>query len=216
MILRAGHKLIAGALLALSPLCMALDVKLVDDSGNPLTHAVVALFPVDKPRPAENPGKPMRAEVDQRDRQFVPYVSAVMAGTEVHFPNSDNIRHHVYSFSPAKRFELRLYHGTTAEPVRFEQAGKVVLGCNIHDDMLGYIYVVDTPFFAVTDRTGRANFADFPERKLHYQIQHPQLIEPVQGQLSVSAEAVTLTIGALAPDPRESQPRTELEALFDR
>lgn len=188
-------------------------VQLVDDDLQPVADAVIAIYG-DGTAPTATINK--RADVDQVDRQFTPYVSVVEAGTRVYFPNSDDIRHHVYSFSPAKRFELRLYHGTTAEPVVFEQAGKVVLGCNIHDDMIGYIYVVDTPYYAVTDVSGAARFVQLPEGNLRYQVQHPQLAEPVVGELSAASELKTINVGRLLPDPRKTKPRTELEALFDR
>lgn len=211
---RWGRRYLMGwVLLALAPACVALPVKVVDAAGEPVAHAVVALFPREDRNLAEGaPDGPGRAEVDQRDRQFVPYVSAVRTGTEIHFPNSDNIRHHVYSFSPAKRFELRLYHGSTADPVQFDTAGKVVLGCNIHDDMLAYIYVLDTPHFAVTDHTGRADFAALPGTDWAYEIQHPRLATSVTGILAKEP----INIGPLGPDPRQTRPRTELEALFDR
>ncbi len=77
--------------------------------------------------------------MDQQGHQFVPHLLVVQAGTEVTFPNSDNVSHHVYSFSPTKPFELPLYKGDVYPPVTFEKAGIVVVGCNIHDSMLGYI-----------------------------------------------------------------------------
>ena len=84
----------------------------------------------------------------QQGKQFLPGVLVVPVGTSVHFPNRDSVRHHVYSFSPAKKFELKLYTGTPANPVVFERAGVVTLGCNIHDRMVGWIVVVDTPYYA--------------------------------------------------------------------
>lgn len=90
--------------------------------------------------------RPVQAQMDQRDRQFSPDLLVVPAGSAVAFPNSDDIRHHVYSFSPARRFELPLYAGSSAEPVEFPVPGVVVLGCNIHDWMQGHILVMDTPY----------------------------------------------------------------------
>ena len=84
----------------------------------------------------------------QQGKQFLPDVLVVPVGTSVHFPNRDSVRHHVYSFSPAKKFELKLYTGTPANPVVFDRAGVVTLGCNIHDRMVGWIVVVDTPYYA--------------------------------------------------------------------
>ena len=96
-------------------------------------------------------------------------------GTAVIFPNSDNIRHHVYSFSPAKRFELPLYSGVPAEPVVFDKVGFVTLGCNIHDWMIAYIAVLPTPYFQVTRGDGRAVLKDLPAGQYTVQVWHPAL-----------------------------------------
>ena len=94
--------------------------------------------------------------MDQANNAFVPHVLVIQTGTQVLFPNSDSVSHHVYSFSEAKSFELGLYKGNAYPPVSFDRPGIVVLGCNIHDGMLGYIVVVDTPYFALTDERGTA------------------------------------------------------------
>ena len=94
------------------------------------------------------PEKRGREIVDQINLEFVPHVKPVVVGSPVYFPNKDDVRHHVYSFSPAKRFELPLYSGTPAAPVVFDRPGIVAIGCNIHDWMLGYIYVAETPYLA--------------------------------------------------------------------
>jgi plastocyanin len=104
------------------------------------------------PRP--QPGQ--KAIMDQRDLSFVPDVLVVQTGTAVDFPNSDQVRHQVYSFSPAKTFQLALYAGRAHAPVVFDKAGLVTLGCNIHDSMVGYIYVTDSPWFAFTGADGSA------------------------------------------------------------
>lgn len=92
--------------------------------------------------------------MDQIDQRFVPFVLPVRTGTAVTFPNSDSIAHQVYSFSPSKRFELGLYRGRPYPPVVFDKPGIVVLGCNIHDKMIGYVYVTDAPEFGKTDEQG--------------------------------------------------------------
>jgi plastocyanin len=118
-----------------------------------------------------------RAVVDQQDKQFVPHVRPVMIGTEVTFPNRDEIRHHVYSFSPAKKFELPLFKGTQSAPVTFDKPGIVVLGCNIHDWMLGYVAVLETPHFATTAADGRARIADVPAGTYDVHVWHPRLAD---------------------------------------
>lgn len=146
-----------------------IQLTISDTSGKPLNNAVAALVPEIKPvfnTPAE-------ARIDQRNRMFIPGVMAVRTNTLVRFPNSDDIRHHVYSFSPAKKFELRLYHGMTAQPVLFEKPGTVVLGCNIHDSMVAYIYVVDTEYFALSDASGNIRI-QAPAGKYQLQVYHPR------------------------------------------
>ena len=105
-----------------------------------------------------------RAVLDQKNRTFVPHILPIQTGTAVTFPNSDNVRHQVYSFSAAKRFQLPLYAGTPAAPVVFDKPGVVTLGCNIHDQMSAYLVVVDTPYFALTT-SGRAELPGLPEGK---------------------------------------------------
>lgn len=202
-----------GLLLPGLSLAAELTVEVRGPEGRPLEHAVAALLSEvsDSDRP--------EAVMDQRDRQFAPYVLAVRTNTLVRFPNSDDIRHHVYSFSPAKRFELRLYHGSTAEPVLFDQAGKVSLGCNIHDAMLGYIYVVDSQWYDVSDSDGRAVLADIPAGDYDLQIQHPRLAEPLVQRISLAADDTlneTIVLETLGPDPRAREPESDLQRLFDR
>jgi len=100
--------------------------------------------------------------MDQRDLAFVPQVLVVAVGTSVDFPNNDAVSHQVYSFSAAKRFQLPLYKGALHPPVTFDKAGLVVLGCNIHDQMVGYIYVTDAPFYGKTDSQGVLHLASGP------------------------------------------------------
>lgn len=127
-------------------------VVVTNAAGNPVADAVVAFY--DGKTQASNPNA--SGKIVQKNRMFNPKVTVVQTGTSIDFPNEDSFRHHVYSFSPAKKFELKLYSGVPADPVVFNQAGLVTLGCNIHDSMVGYIYIVDTPFFAKTDDKGRA------------------------------------------------------------
>jgi plastocyanin len=123
----------------------------VSMDGRPLSGAVVSLHPVD----ASPPVQPVTAEVDQRDFVFTPRVLVIPVGSSVEFPNRDAILHHVYSFSPAKPFELPLYSGRPSSPIVFDSPGVVVLGCNIHDTMIGYIVILDTPYESVTGDGGR-------------------------------------------------------------
>jgi plastocyanin len=157
---RAGSFLGFALVLGASVRCAAasLEVNVVDERGKPVEHVVVYAVPnAPVSLPAGGPASELSmAVMDQGDNAFLPHLLVVQAGTEVLFPNNDTVSHHVYSFSQAKRFELGLYKGDAYPPVRFETPGVVVLGCNIHDGMLGYIVVVDTPHFALTDSSGTA------------------------------------------------------------
>lgn len=155
-----------------------LDVLMRQADGSPVSDAVVTLQ-----GPVGAPTGLLKADMDQRGQRFAPHVLAVHTGTMVRFPNSDNIRHQVYSFSAAKRFELRLYEGTPSDPLLFDKPGVVVLGCNIHDWMLGYIYVTDDPRFGVTDAQGRLRFEQLPPGDYHATLWHPQLadMQPLDG-----------------------------------
>ena len=156
--------------------------------------------------------------MDQRDQQFAPPVLAVQRGTAVRFPNSDQIRHHVYSFSEAKRFELRLYSGVPADPVIFDRAGTVVLGCNIHDNMIGFVRVVDTPWFAKSGASGVARVEHVPAGRYRVELWHPRLqggapLPELSLEIGPGAHAqleATLSLGA---EPRPDRPR---RALRDR
>jgi len=149
-----------------------LGVTVRTASGQPVTDAVVVAMPNDAS--ALSGTKPRAEQLDQIDKEFVPKVKPVYVGSTVAFPNKDSVRHHVYSFSPAKRFELPLYAGVPSQPVLFDKAGVVVLGCNIHDWMIGYIYVSDSPWFAKTNAEGRAEIADLPARGYTVRVWHAQ------------------------------------------
>ena len=162
---RAGHccLLIVLAWQAVPSLADTAIVEVVDGNDQPVADAAVFLTPSGESSPAKASDQPRGSAImDQVGYQFVPRVLIVRTGTEVAFPNSDNVLHHVYSFSDAKRFELPLYAGTSHPPVTFDRAGLVTLGCNIHDDMVGYILVVDTPYFGKTDASGRLELDNVP------------------------------------------------------
>jgi plastocyanin len=148
-----------------------------DEKGSPVAEAVVVAVPADAGARAAGKAieRPRAAVVDQVDKEFTPKVTAILVGAAVTFPNHDDVRHQVYSFSPAKRFELPLYAGVPAEPVVFDKPGVVVLGCNIHDWMVGYVYVSESPYFAKTGKDGKARLAELPPRVYVVRVWHPQL-----------------------------------------
>lgn len=127
-----------------------------DAAGQPVADAVVYAEHAVQAAPVRARAPSQAASIEQRARKFIPLVTVVQTGTPVSFPNNDKVRHQVYSFSPAKTFELKLYSGIPAEPVVFDKPGTVAIGCNIHDKMVTYVHVVDTPYFAKTDAAGKA------------------------------------------------------------
>lgn len=147
-------------------------VQVQDDQGKPLPDAIVFL----ESREAKLLAKPIQgAEIAQTNRQFIPGVLVVPTGTSVSFPNRDTVRHHVYSFSNTKKFELKLFAGTPANPVVFDRPGIAVLGCNIHDNMAAWVVVVDTPFYARSDALGFASLADVPAGNYQLRVWHSRL-----------------------------------------
>ena len=153
---------------------VALSVTVTSAAGTPLEGAVVVAEPAaGAPRPP--PGQ--KAVMDQRNLMFVPEVLVVQTGTAVDFPNSDQVRHQVYSFSGAKTFQLALYAGRAHAPVVFEHAGLVTLGCNIHDSMLGYIYVTDSPWYGLTGAAGALRLHDLAPGEYTVRIWHALLDE---------------------------------------
>lgn len=212
------HPLFAFLLLSAPLHAASLQAELVDNQGQPLANAVLSLRSTVAPVVA-----PATAVMDQRSQQFAPTVLAVRSGTSVAFPNSDNIRHHVYSFSPAKRFELRLYQGTPSEPVIFDTPGVVVLGCNIHDWMVGYIYVTDDPWFAVSDEQGRLSLEQLPPGAYTVSLWHPQtpdMLPQAAGQLQLtetgSQQRYTLAVQAPATQAVPSAPASAFGDAFKK
>jgi plastocyanin len=134
-----------------------LNVRVVGVDGRPVPDVAVFVEPVGSaPAPRRSPESTV---MDQRDKRFVPHILIVEKGATVEFPNSDITAHHVYSFSRPNNFTLPLYKGTPPDPIAFDHDGVVILGCNIHDSMLGYIVVVDTNVFGLTDETGNVSMS---------------------------------------------------------
>ncbi|RXZ39076.1 methylamine utilization protein [Oxalobacteraceae bacterium CAVE-383] len=151
-------------LAAMTPVSMAysLKVKVTDAAGKAVPDAVVY---AEAAAGQTLPKILKSAEIAQQGQQFQPLVTVVQTGSQITFPNHDKVRHQVYSFSPPKIFELKLYAKGDAPPVLFDKSGTVVLGCNIHDQMIAYVQVVNTPYFAKTDAAGVARLDDLPVGK---------------------------------------------------
>jgi len=169
------------------------DVLLGDAAGNPLTDAVVMLAPVG----ARLPVKPLQgAQIVQHDLQFDPPLTVVTIGTAVMFPHQDTVKHHVYSYSPAKTFQIKLYAGVPHTPIVFDKPGVAVLGCNIHDGMIAWVVVSDTPLWARSAAGGHAKVADVPPGSYQMHVWHSSLAETTPPQL------LSLTVGASDIDQR--------------
>lgn len=170
------------------------EVTVTDASGRPLADAVVFV----ESAAARAAARPLAGiDIVQVRKAFDPVVTVVTVGTAVGFPNRDTVRHHVYSFSPAKRFELKLYVGTPAAPVVFDQPGIAVLGCNIHDNMAAWVVIVDTPWFGKTDAQGRVRLPEVPAGRHQLRTWHldmpvgaPALVQPLVVESAVVRASV--------------------------
>jgi plastocyanin len=164
-------------------------VKVATSSGEPALDTIVIFDPLD----SAAPDKPATAVIDQVNKRFVPRVSVVRTGTAVTLPNSDHIRHQVYSFSPAKTFSLKLYAGSPAADVVFDKPGLVVLGCNIHDTMVGFVGVADSPYFG---KIGGADgiLLDLPAGHYRLRIWHPNLAAVLQAPREIAVTEGPLAI----------------------
>ncbi len=189
------------ALAAGTATAASVEVRVAGPGGKPLDGAVVFLEPRDAKAaaaPAQN------VEIAQIERRFVPEVSVLPVGTAVAFPNRDSVRHHVYSFSPAKKFEIKLYVGTPASPVVFDQPGIAVLGCNIHDTMAAWVVVVDTPWYGRTSLDGRLTLPAVPAGRYRLRAWHAALpvgATPIEQELRVDAAPVValVTLAGVLP-----------------
>jgi plastocyanin len=155
-----------------------LTVSVIDSAGSGVAGIVIIAMPEIQ---APDKHQPRTAIMDQQHMQFVPRVLVIQTGTGVDFPNSDQIQHQVYSFSAPKTFKLSLYAGHKYPPVVFDRPGLVTLGCNIHDNMIAYIYVTDSPFFGRSDESGQLQLHGLPAGNYTLSVSHPQLQEPGGG-----------------------------------
>jgi plastocyanin len=177
------------------------EVLVTQAGAGPLAGAVVFLE-TQGPRPAVSPLAGV--EIAQVDKRFVPEVTVVPVGTAISFPNRDTVRHHVYSFSPIRRFEIKLYVGTPANPVVFDQPGIAVLGCNIHDTMAAWVVVVDTPWYGKTGADGRIAWTQVPPGRYRLRTWHAGLpvgAPAAEQELRVEAAAVSarVSLGGVRP-----------------
>jgi plastocyanin len=186
-----------------------LVVHVLKRDGKPLPGAVVTAEPESS---LPSPATPVKAIMDQVKLAFLPDVLVIPVHSTVQFPNSDAVGHQVYSFSSARQFQLPLYRGKPYPPVQFDQPGVVTLGCNIHDNMLGYIIVTAAPWFGRTDAQGAWQGRDLPAGKFRVRVWHPLLNEPREMERSVDLTgdgSVEFRLAKpLRPAPLSGRPRS--------
>ncbi|MDQ7057863.1 MAG: methylamine utilization protein [Ghiorsea sp.] len=172
-----------------------MNITVYDEvSGQALPYVIVSLHDTSGQQKAS--AMPLQV-MDQVGKTFVPHVLPITVGTSVSFPNSDDIRHHLYSFDKPKPFELPLYEGTPTSPILFDKTGVVRLGCNIHDWMRGYIYILDTPLFAMSNADGQLTMQNIPAGDYYMEAWHPRIKtrKPLVSKLRLSkSEVKVLTL----------------------
>jgi plastocyanin len=196
-------------MLLLAPIAAApaatVTATVTDDSGRLLPDAVVMITPEPgMPAPKLEGSRLATATIDQKDETFVPFVVVIRTGGTVTFRNDDNVRHHVYSFSAIRKFEMVQSPGEVSPPVRFDQPGSAAVGCNIHDHMTAYIHVTDAPWAMVTDANGHAVIPDIPAGRFVATVWHPRLrpnavLPSASLVLATENSTLSVTIPVLPP-----------------
>jgi plastocyanin len=177
-------------LFAQSAFAGMVTVNVTTRSGVVVEDTVIVFDPLDATPAASHDA----AIIDQINKRFVPRVSVVRTGTTITFPNSDRIRHQVYSFSPAKTFALKLYAGSPKTPVEFDKPGLVVLGCNIHDTMVAFVAVVDSAYFAKTADSGNAT-VNLPAGRYRLRAWHPNALAAIPTrEITVTAAPLSIPL----------------------
>ncbi|WP_148040915.1 carboxypeptidase regulatory-like domain-containing protein [Montanilutibacter psychrotolerans] len=189
-----------------------LEVRVNDRRGGPVSDAVVTVVVRGVSPPTPNtpvrPASGSQRVVDQKALAFTPYVEVFRPGDEVVYSNSDRTRHHVYSFSPIKAFELVLAPGAKSAPLKLERSGVIAVGCNIHDGMINYLYISDAPWAARTDARGVVAFRGLPAGAFDVRVWQPRLPpkrpDLVQSGITLrAADRRSLTFSlSLLPDSR--------------
>lgn len=206
---RAICLLFAGAAAQAAPL----ELSLTDVKGKAVVGTVVTLRSTDASRPMP---APVNATMDQLDLEFVPHVLVVPQGSKVNFPNSDKVHHHVYSFSEDRNIDLGLYRGKAPDPVDFPRRGIFALGCNVHDLMRAYIYVVDAHYVGRTDADGIWRVADVAPGEYELVIWHPLArgnAPILEQKITIAAAARPLTLRLAKP--LKLRPSAQIPANWD-
>jgi plastocyanin len=182
-----------------------------DELGRLLPDAVVMISPEPGvPAPPIVGSRIASATIDQKDETFIPFVVVIRTGGTVTFRNSDQVRHHIYSFAPIRQFEMVEAPGEISAPIRFDQPGSAAIGCNIHDNMTAYIHVTYAPWAAVTDAQGKAMIADLPAGHFVASVWHPRLkprAEPPSVPLTLVNDNSTIAVTIPVLPPRRAHAR---------
>jgi plastocyanin len=194
-------------------LAAKLDVKYVTVDGKPIDGAVMVLRHSNQATPL---AKPVVAKMDQVNRSFNPHVLIVPTGSSVGFTNSDVVSHQVYSFSAAKKFQLPLFKDKAPGPVMFDRPGVVTVGCNIHDQMTAYVFVVDAQYFGRTDKLGAWHVPDLPAGSYQITVWHPRSrdMRPLAEQ-TVAVTANGTSISLREPQPLKLRPESQVPSNWD-
>ena len=193
--------LAAAFLLAAPANASVLSVRVLDAAGRPVRDAVVTLYPSGQSRAPRPVG---RTVISQKNLAFHPFVTIVPVGADVSFPNLDDTKHHVYSFSPAKKFELKLFAKDQSRTVHFDKPGVVALGCNIHDQMSAFIVVTNSAWTVRTNVQGMAVFNDAPDAAGRVTVWHPYLRAPanmVQQSVGAGQHGLGFRVALRPPPP---------------
>ncbi len=188
-------------------LCLApaaagqLTVTVKDAGGKPAADAVVEAV-VAAPLASR---VPQEARIDQRRETFLPLVSVIRKGGHVGFLNNDTTMHQVYSFSAIKQFQFELRQGQRSAPMVFDVPGVAAIGCNIHDQMITYVYVAEAPLASLTDEAGMVVFADIPDGTVQLRVWHPRLAQPLPLRSVMVGASTTQTIALPVTIPSAAQ-----------
>lgn len=172
------------------------SIAITDADGAPAASAIVSLMPV-KGAPPQPSNMAASAVIDQRHQMFMPLIAIVRRGGHVVFANNDATMHQVYSFSPIKQFEYEIHQGERSPPVQFDKAGVAAIGCNIHDNMVAFVYVADSPWTVMTDALGRAVIDNVPDGAYRASVWHPKLAPgraPPSAELAVAGASAALSM----------------------
>ena len=144
-----------------------------------------------RPRP-----QPLRLRVVQQHKRFDPRIIVAPVGSVIEFPNLDPFFHNVFSLFDGKRFDLGLYQAETTHSVRFDQTGVCYVFCNIHPEMSAVVVIVDTPHYAISNRTGEFSIPQVPPGRYTVSVWHercqPETLKEFSHEVTVTQSGATL------------------------